>query len=261
MSTDHDFSSQNSAHDAPAAQSSRKVPWSDVANSASAGHELPAYTALYGQLGDEELVIRPSGEPENPTSSGSPVKSLEKAHDSVEVSAAKPLGLENLKIFYVLRIALAYIPIVVIAYSWINSMARYSTSYREETSVNLLSVERPLSHIAILGFLMIPYAVYVTAVQTRACAKFIRHKDYLWVEKVNNYGLVFSFVMTMITVAYDNPFGCLMVLFDLGVSIVFVKMMGSETVKTKPAARPLNIANLDSKESSNNSLSDEEAEK
>jgi len=254
MSTDHDFSSQNSAHDAPAAQSSRKVPWSDVANSASAGHELPAYTALYGQLGDEELVIRPSGEPENPTSSGSPAKSPEKAHDSVEVSAAKPLGLENLKIFYILRIALAYIPIVVIAYSWINSMARYST-------VNLLSVERPLSHIAILGFLMIPYAVYVTAVQTRACAKFIRHKDYLWVEKVNNYGLVFSFVMTMITVAYDNPFGCLMVLFDLGVSIVFVKMMGSETVKTKPAARPLNIANLDSKESSNNSLSDEEAEK
>ena len=259
MSTDHDFSSQNSAHDAPAAQSSRKVPWSDVANSASAGHELPAYTALYGQLGDEELVIRPSGEPENPTSSGSPAKSPEKAQDSV--SAAKPLGLENLKIFYVLRIALAYIPIVVIAYSWINSMARYSTSYREETSVNLLSVERPLSHIAILGFLMIPYAVYVTAVQTRACAKFIRHKDYLWVEKVNNYGLVFSFVMTMVTVAYDNPFGCLMVLFDLGVSIVFVKMMGSETVKTKPAARPLNIANLDSKESSNNSLSDEEAEK
>ena len=255
MSTDHDFSPHSSARDAPAAQSSRKVPWSDVANSASAGHELPAYTALYGQLGDEELVIRPSGEPENdaekpenPTSSGSPVKSPEKAHDSVEVSAAKPLGLENLKIFYVLRIALAYIPIVVIAYSWINSMARYSTSYREETSVNLLSVERPLSHIAILGFLMIPYAVYITAVQTRACAKFIRRKDYPWVEKVNNYGLVFSFV---ITVAYDNPFGCLMVLFDLGVSIVFVKMMGSETAKTKPAARPLNIANLDSKESSN----------
>ena len=67
--------------------------------------------------------------------------------------------------------------------------------------------------------------------------------------------------MTLITVAYDNPFGCLMVLFDLGMSIVFVKMMGSETAKTKPAARPLNIANLDSKESSNNSLSDEEAEK
>ena len=65
MSTDHDFSPHNSARDAPAAQSSRKVPWSDVANSASAGHELPAYTALYGQLGDEELVIRPSGEPEN----------------------------------------------------------------------------------------------------------------------------------------------------------------------------------------------------
>ena len=268
MSTDHDFSPQNSAYDAPAVQSGRKVPWSDIANSASAGHELPAYTALYGQLGDEELVIRPSGEPENdaeklekPTSSGNPAKSPEKAHDSVEVSAAKPLGLENLKIFYVLRIALAYIPIVVIAYSWINSMARYSTSYREETSVNLLSVERPLSHIAILGFLMIPYAVYITAVQTRACAKFIRHKDYPWVEKVNNYGLVFSFVMTLITVAYDNPFGCLMVLFDLGVSIVFVKMMGSGTAKTKPAARPLNIANLDSKESSNNSLSDEEAEK
>ena len=75
------FSPHNSARDAPAAQSSRKVPWSDVANSASAGHELPAYTALYGQLGDEELVIRPSGEPENdaekpenPTSSGSPRK-------------------------------------------------------------------------------------------------------------------------------------------------------------------------------------------
>lgn len=175
MSTDHDFSPHNSARDAPAAQSSRKVPWSGMVDSASADNELPAYTALYGQLGDEELVIRPSGEPENdaekpenPTSSGSPVKSLEKAHDSVEVSAAKPLGLENLKIFYVLRIALAYIPIVVIAYSWINSMARYSTSYREETSVNLLSVERPLSHIAILGFLMIPYAVYITAVQTRA---------------------------------------------------------------------------------------------
>ena len=268
MSTDYDFSSQNSARDAPVVQSGRKVPWSDVANSASAGHELPAYTALYGQLGDEELVIRPSGEPENdaekpekPTSSGSPAKSPEKAHDSVGVSVAKPLGLENLKIFYVLRIALAYIPIVVIAYSWINFMARYSTSYREETSVNLLSVERPLSHIAILGFLMIPYAVYITAVQTRACAKFIWHKDYPWVEKVNNYGLVFSFLMTMITVAYDNPFGCLMVLFDLGVSIVFVKMMGSETAKTKPAARPLNITNLDSKESSNNSLSDEEAEK
>ena len=97
MSTDHDFSSQNSAHDAPAAQSSRKVPWSGMVDSASAGHELPAYTALYGQLGDEELVIRPSGEPENdaekpknPTSSGSPVKSPEKAHDSVEVSAANP---------------------------------------------------------------------------------------------------------------------------------------------------------------------------
>ena len=268
MSTDHDFSPQNSAYNAPAAQSSRKVPWSGMVDSASADNELPAYTALYGQLGDEELVIRPSGEPENdaekpekPTSSGSPAKSPEKAHDSVGVSVAKPLGLENLKIFYVLRIALAYIPIVVIAYSWINSMARYSTSYREETSVNLLSVERPLSHIAILGFLMIPYAVYVTAVQTRACAKFIRHKDYPWVEKVNNYGLVFSFVMTLITVAYDNPFGCLMVLFDLGMSIVFVKMMGSETAKTKPAARPLNITNLDSKESSNNSLSDEEAEK
>jgi hypothetical protein len=52
-----------------------------------------------------------------------------------------------------------------------------------------------------------------------------------------------------------------MVLFDLGMSIVFVKMMGSETAKTKPAARPLNITNLDSKESSNNSLSNEEAEK
>ena len=82
MSTDHDFSPQNSAYDAPAVQSGRKVPWSDIANSASAGHELPAYTALYGQLGDEELVIRPSGEPENdaeklekPTSSGNPAKS------------------------------------------------------------------------------------------------------------------------------------------------------------------------------------------
>ena len=62
MSTDHDFSPHSSARDAPAAQSSRKVPWSDVANSASAGHELPAYTALYGQLGDEELVIRPTSE-------------------------------------------------------------------------------------------------------------------------------------------------------------------------------------------------------
>ena len=89
MSTDHDFSPHSSARDAPVVQSSRKGPWSDVANSASAGHELPAYTALYGQLGDEELVIRPSGEPENdaekpknPTSSGSPVKSPEKAHDS-----------------------------------------------------------------------------------------------------------------------------------------------------------------------------------
>ena len=51
MSTDYDFSSQNSARDAPVVQSGRKVPWSDVANSASAGHELPAYTALYGQLG------------------------------------------------------------------------------------------------------------------------------------------------------------------------------------------------------------------
>ena len=97
MSTDHDFSPHNSAHDAPAAQSSRKVPWSDVANSASAGHELPAYTALYGQLGDEELVIRPSGEPENdaekpenPTSSGSPVKSPEKAHDSVKSLRQNP---------------------------------------------------------------------------------------------------------------------------------------------------------------------------
>ena len=71
MSTDHDFSSQNSAHDAPAAQSSRKVPWSGMVDSASAGHELPAYTALYGQLGDEELVIRPSGEPENEDDSSS----------------------------------------------------------------------------------------------------------------------------------------------------------------------------------------------
>ena len=82
MSTDHDFSPQNSAHDAPAAQSSRKVPWSGMVDSASADNELPAYTALYGQLGDEEIVIRPSGEPENdaeklekPTSSGSPAKS------------------------------------------------------------------------------------------------------------------------------------------------------------------------------------------
>ena len=65
MSTDHDFSPHNSAYDAPAAQSGRKVPWSGMVDSASAGYELPAYTALYGQLGDEELVIRPSGEPEN----------------------------------------------------------------------------------------------------------------------------------------------------------------------------------------------------
>ena len=64
MNTDHDFSPQNSAYDAPAAQSGRKVPWSGMVDSASAGYELPAYTALYGQLGDEELVIRPSGEPE-----------------------------------------------------------------------------------------------------------------------------------------------------------------------------------------------------
>ena len=58
MSTDHDFSPHNSARDAPAAQSSRKVPWSGMVDSASADNELPAYTALYGQLGDEELVIR-----------------------------------------------------------------------------------------------------------------------------------------------------------------------------------------------------------
>jgi hypothetical protein len=36
-----------------------------MVDSASADNELPAYTALYGQLGDEEIVIRPSGEPEN----------------------------------------------------------------------------------------------------------------------------------------------------------------------------------------------------
>ena len=65
MSTDHDFSPHNSARDAPAAQSVRKVPWSGMVDGASAGHELPAYTALYGQLGDEELVIRPSGESDN----------------------------------------------------------------------------------------------------------------------------------------------------------------------------------------------------
>ena len=35
-----------------------------MVDSTSAGYELPAYTALYGQLGDEEIVIRPSGEPE-----------------------------------------------------------------------------------------------------------------------------------------------------------------------------------------------------
>ena len=76
--------------------------------------------------------------------------------------------------------------------------------------------------------------VYITAVQTRACAKFYTGaKDYpLGFEKGEiTMVFVFSFVMTMITVAYDNPFGCLMVLFDLGVSIVFVKMMGSETAK------------------------------
>ena len=56
MSTDYDFSPQNSAHDAPAAQSGRKVPWSDIANSASAGHELPAYTAesSNNSLSDED---------------------------------------------------------------------------------------------------------------------------------------------------------------------------------------------------------------
>ena len=56
MSTDYDFSPQNSAHDAPAAQSGRKVPWSGMVDSTSAGHELPAYTAesSNNSLSDEE---------------------------------------------------------------------------------------------------------------------------------------------------------------------------------------------------------------
>ena len=56
MSTDHDFSPHNSAHDAPAAQSGRKVPWSGMVDSASAGYELPAYTAesSNNSLSDEE---------------------------------------------------------------------------------------------------------------------------------------------------------------------------------------------------------------